>query len=387
MFGKRFRFSRPESADIVIFGQDGSQFIKRAINPVYRVYTLDVPMRELFVAPIVLWNFFRFLPQLSLEQAATNPRGTTRGILSQLRCIYIESCLAAIAPKAVITFIDNSGIFHWLSKHCSKFPFLAIQNGTRLRYANWNIDGYCLQHYFCWGEHERLLFEDLGFKIDNYYPIGSLLGSLYFDKARSTESPKYDLLVVSSWRGNMGFPPDVLDTMRSMKIMDELLAQYIRSKRIKAAIILRTERNDNHWTMPGIGTEHDYYREIYGDAADIIEANFADRTVYPIMQQSRLVVSCLSSALIEAYGIGLKILYCNFTGINAYHCDFDPAIVTADSDFEQLSRRLDDLLALPSETYRRMHSGNMKKMMNFPPDWATYKAISHRIDTIVEGGK
>ena len=74
--------------------------------------------------------------------------------------------------------------------------------------------------------------------------------------------------------------------------------------------------------MPGFGNEYDYYRAIYGDKANIIEANFKDMTIYSHMSRSNLIVSTLSSAL-NGYGFGKKILYFNYTGTSIYHCDID----------------------------------------------------------------
>ena len=39
---------------------------------------------------------------------------------------------------------------------------------------------------------------------------------------------------------------------------------------IKVGIILRAERNSEDWIMPGIGTEYDYYKSIYGNSVQII---------------------------------------------------------------------------------------------------------------------
>ncbi len=385
ILGREFRLGDPKSVDIVIFDECNSLYVRKALNPNYRIAIFKMRPYEILVGPKILINVVRFLRQLTLREAVAHPRGFVLGTLSQLRSIYFESCLVAMKPKAVVTFIDNSDSFHWLSRYCREFPFIAIQNGARLRYASVGTSGYYLQHLFCWGTHEPELFKQLGFEIENYYPVGSLLASLHFDQDQRMEPPKYDLLIVSAWRGNIGVAPDVQDTMRSMKIMDQLLARYVASRTIEAAIILRAERNSEDWVMDGIGTEYDYYQGIYGNSIEIIEADFVARTIYPAMQQSRLIVSCLSSALIEAYGIGKKVLYFNFTGINSYHCDLDPSIVTDEGNWEEFSQQLDDLLAQPAEEYRRLHKNNMQKMMSLPIGSSTHEAIAETIDQIIEG--
>lgn len=387
VFGKQFRFGDPEQVNIVIFDECNSQHVRRALSPNHRIGVFNMRPYEILIGPSIFLQALRCAHHFSLSEAVGNSRGLMFGVLFQVRNIYFEACLISMKPKAVVTSIDNSSSFHWLSKHSREFPYIAIQNGSRLRYAITEDHGYYLQHYFCWGTHESELFEELGCKIENYYPVGSLLASLYFEQPCDMARIKYDLLVVSTWRGDIGFPPDVVDTMRSMKIMDQLLVKYIASRQISAAVILRAQRDSEHWVMPGIGNEYDYYRGIYGDSVEIIEADFTTRTIYPSMQSSEVIVSCLSSALLEAYGIGKKVLYCNFTGTNAYHGDFDPCIVADESDFEEFSRRLDDLLVQPAEEYRKQHGENMQKMMSFPGGRSTYEVIAESVDKIIEDFK
>ena len=52
------------------------------------------------------------------------------------------------------------------------------------------------------------------------------------------------------------------------------------------------------------------------------------RNIFPLIQQSEMVISCLSTAAIEAYGLGKKTLFCNFTGTDLYHQDIDDSILT-----------------------------------------------------------
>lgn len=383
VIGGEIRLGDPETADIVIFDETNSHIVRKALNKDYSVAVFKARPEEIRIGLKIALCFLRFLGQLHLSDARTRARGFIRGILKQLRCIYIESCLAAMNPKAVVTFIDNDPTFHWLSRNCRLFPLLAIQNGGRLRYASTDSPEYYLQHYFCFGVHEKKVFPEFGYRVENYYPVGSLLASLSFERARRVETNKYDLLIVSTWRGNIGFAQDVKDSMRSMEIMDRLLARYIGSRSIRAAVILRAERNGEHWNVPGIGTEFDYYKSIYQDCVEIIDTDFAVRNVFPLMQQSHLIVSCLSTALIEAYGTGKKVLYCNFTGTDMYHKDFPPCIVTTDCEWEPFLRKLDELLQQPQAEYQRLHREYARYLMSFPDGSSTEDVIARKIDEVI----
>ncbi len=65
--------------------------------------------------------------------------------------------------------------------------------------------------------------------------------------------------------------------------------------------------------MTEIGmSEEDYFRSIYGDSIQIIDANFSARNIYPVMQRSDIVISGFATTcLIEAYAMGKKIIYGN----------------------------------------------------------------------------
>ena len=373
-------------ADIVIFDETNSHIVRQALSTHHSIAVFNVRPEDIWIGGSIIYNFFFFLRKFNFREALKGRRGLAqiRGIFGQLRCIYFASCLATMKPKAVITFIDNSGSFHWLSKHCRLFPFIAIQNGARPRWGAQENSGYHLQHLFCLGAHEMELFPKMGYTVEHFYPVGSLLASLYFAPRQAAPDVKYDLLIVSAWRGNIGYTQDVKDTMRSMKLMDQLLAQYLRSRSIKAAVITRSERNSKDWLMPEIGmTEEGYYREIFGDTIHIIDSDFGKGTIFPLLQQSHVIVACLSSALIEAFGIGKKVLYFNFTGTDFYHQDLPSSITSNDSAYESFAARLDELLSMSPEEYRQRDPESPKYYMSNPTDRPTYQAIAEQIDQII----
>lgn len=381
LFGREVRFGDRERADIVIFDETNSAVVKRALNPRYSVAVFEVRPEELRLGYRIVGNFLRFLGHLDLGEASRHRRGPVVGIAKQLICIYYESCIAAMNPKAVVTFIDNSDRFGWLSRNCRLFPFIAIQNGTRLGYAATPDGGYYLQHFFSWGRREEIEFSTFGYAVERYHPVGSVLASLHW---KHGENPPvmYDLLVISTWRGNIGFPQDAADMMRSMEIMDRSLVRYIRSRKIRAAVLLRAERDREHWRMPEMGrTEEEYYQSIYGDSIQIIDADFVCRNIYPLMQESAIVVSCLSSALLEAFGFGKRTLYCNFTGTDLYHLGLDPAIV--ECNVGDLPDRLGALFDESESDYASRHDALRKYYMAYPDGEPTHLAIAEGIDRII----
>ena len=384
---RKLIFRNPTKVDVLIFDEVNSKYILEIINKKYRVSVFKNRPEDIYIGQKVLINFLKSIPSLQFKEAWNSKRGKFIGFLRQFKLLYLESCFVTINPKVIVTLIDNCPDFHWFSKHCRKYPFIAIQNGSRLSFVSNQTEGFYLQHYFCFGEHERNLFQNIGYEVEKFYPVGSVIASLHINESKKN-SPKYDILVVSTWRGNIGFTQDVIDTMRSMRIMDELLAKYLRERSYKAAIITRAAKNGEHWFIPEIGLdEESYYQSIYGKEAEIIETDFTVRNIYPLMQQSRFIISCLSSALLEGFGLGKKALYCNFTGTDIYHIDFDKAIVTSDNNYESFSQKLDRILTLPIAEYDQKYKVLQEYYMLFPQNKQTYQEIADKIDEIIENKK
>jgi surface carbohydrate biosynthesis protein len=393
ILGRTLWLGDPEATDIVIFDEEGSAFIKSAIDKRHKVQTYKMRPYEIYIGPKVLYYYFACINQLKISKMIGYPKGILLGLLNQLKCIYFESCLLAMSPKAVVTFIDNSRNFHWLSLNCRKVPFIAIQNGFRPRpHPNDSTDysNYHLQHLICMGDHAAQSFPKMGYMVENYYPLGSLLSSLFFQQNENKADIQVDILIVSTWRGNstwksgVGYAKDVIDTMRSMRHMDHMLAKYIKERGLKAAVILRTERNSSDWYMHEVEMcESDYYASIYGGYVEIIETDFSKRNIYPLIEKSNLIVSCLCSALLEAFHIGKKVMYFNFTDSDWYYKDLPQSIVSEDYEYEDFVERMDNLFSAKIDEYRKEHEAERNLYIAKPTGKAVHVLMQETIDSII----
>jgi hypothetical protein len=385
--GKWF-FSSPHKADIAVFDDCNLHILVRAINPDLSITVFNQRPPEIWLGLGVLGKLCSVLYLMKWSDIAEHPQGKLRGILRQFKRLYFLACMKVIRPKAVVTIIDNSSTFGWLAKHCRDFPFIAIQNGSRLAYAISTEPPVYHQHLFCFGEHEMKHLPANGWNVEHFYPVGSLLASLYFSHPPEIVENRFDVLLASSWRGNIGFQTDVQDTMASMETLDKLLAGYLSKRKLKAAVILRSERDSEHWFMPEIGkNEAEYYQSIYGNKIEIIETSSKDRNIFSLMEASELVVACLTSALIEALGIGKKVQFFNFTGKKLYHQDFKPELVFSDPEPDAFARKMDELLAMNPWPQLQYFQKIAKHYMSIDPQIPTYKIIASQIDKIIEGKK
>jgi hypothetical protein len=367
---KRVNFSNPGSADIIIFDETDASLIQSVIPKGLTVSIFKMRPMEFHITLLVLLNFVRNLNNFKFRNSGLSRRSTFYKIFFQLYCIYIKADLMCQNPKAIITSIDNSSKFAWLSENYQFAPCIAIQNGFRLSYDSNPMNKYYCQHLFCFGEREIAEFPRMNYKVDNFYPVGSLNLSLNFDHQLAKAEPVYDLLVVSCWRGNIGYAKDVKDSMKAMRLMDLALAKYLQNRNLKTAVILRSERDSDHWFMPEVGlTEEDYYKSIYGDLIKIIDVNFSQRNVYPVMQSAEVVIAGFSTTcLIEAYAMRKKVLYMNFCGSNKYHIDFKNEIIFEAHYDKSLSfeSRLNALLEISNEEYILQHNKLMEYYLKGP---------------------
>lgn len=383
-FNRKLKFNSPPQSDIVIFERIGSQRIKGLILLDLPSYVFDSKLEEIFISVKILFYFVVYLKYFSI-QAIKNFRRLPRAIAGQLWRIYLLSCIKSIRPKVVVTWIDNNDIFHWLCEHYEDSEFVAIQNGSRTKVEmNGLKKPYKIGHFFCFGEYERAIYSEFGHKVDHYYPIGSVLGGYYKYGAKNIDKLKYDICVVSCWRGNIGNGPDVQRTMESMRKMDFFLSKYIREYDLNVSIIMRSEPNSPDRNIPVYGDEKKYFRNMYPDHVELIDPDFKARNVYEIMDQSSIIVSAGSTAVREAFGWGKKVLFCDFTGTNLFN-DYDPVILCRDEDYDLFKTRLDEIRYMPYEEYISITKNYAAYLMNYNSNCPPHLFIRQKIEHFLFG--
>ena len=383
-FFRRLKFSIPKHSDFIIFDEVHSQYLLKIINKRHSVYIIKQRPPDYFINFSLIGIFLTSLTKLSLVKIYNHPRGILVGVHSEVRLIYYRSLILLIQPKAVVTFIDNNIIFNELSQSLKTISFIGIQNGLRLVHEK--ARNYHVQHLFSFGNNESTYFKNIGYEVEKFYPCGSFIASEHLRNKEEPLSNKYDILIVSCWRGNIGYPIDQVDSMNSMREMDTLMLNYIKKNNLRAAIALRNERDGEHWFVPEVGkNEEEYFYELYGNSVDLIDVDFKSRNIYSLINKSSLIVSGFStSVLLEAYGYQKKIMYYNFTDKNSYFSIFDDSIVSSNSNFESFSKELDELIQIKQSDYVDQHSFNMKHYMSFPKDYNVTKFIYEKIEEIIQ---
>jgi len=379
---RKFKFRSPSHCKIIIYERIGSERIQNLILPNLPVFVFDPLLDKIYFSFRIACRIFLNLNKFeckSIKGYSTK----LRGIIGQLWRIYILSVINVISPKVVITIIDNHPIFHWLCEHYHGAEFIAIQNGSRTRgQLNNDKSKYTLQHYFCFGNYEKDLFADYGYRVENYYPVGSLLSGYHMSNNTFNDKPEYDICVISAWRGKIGDTVDVQTSMKAMKIMDEMLSRYVQRREINASVMMRSEPDSDDREIPVYGNEKIYFQTIYPDSVTLIDPHFKNANIYSEILKSDLIISMGSTVPREAFGFGKKILYCDFTGTKLYN-DYDPVILFVDEDYDLLEQRLDELLDMPQLEYENRTKKYASYLMNNYPENPPHKIIRQKINEIL----
>jgi hypothetical protein len=327
----------------------------------------------------------RTIKEFNYAQAKCYKKGIILGALKECLIVYLKSCILTINPRGVITYTDNCEKFSRLSTTCKQFEFIAVQNGTRLQFQMPKSQIYSPSHLFCFGFHEKQILPKHGAINTKFYPSGSLAMDFFRTANVERQNNRFDILIVSCWRGNINLGQEVQDTMAAMRSADYEIAHYINTRKLRVGVILRSERNSEHWMMPEIGmTEEEYFLTIYGSKIEIIDNNFKERPIVDLIFQSELILSGgPTSALLEAFGYGKKILYCDYSHDKKYFLDMDRSIKYTKNNNTTLSSILDNLLKQPNESYVLEHADLINYYMTVPENESTTQLIKKTISSIL----
>ena len=333
----------------------------------------------IYLHPLIVLRLIKYLKHIKLAKQKFPLIKFLKNLIRQIINFYYLSILEVINPKLIISLIDNHSLLSFVSKNYKNCKIVAIQNGSRTRSEFLNREKIFLQHFFCFGDHEKTLFSDLGHKVENYYPVGSLIAGKFWDK--SYNKIDYDICVVSCWRGAIEQTTYFHQTMESMRVLDKLVSKYKNVNQLKVVIALRTEKNSIDREIPNYGNEKEYFQRIYGEKTEIIDADLKKRNIFQIMKSSNIIISSGSTASIEAFGFGKKVLIGDFTGTKLFN-DWPEAILTNDKDYKNFKKRLDLLIKISQKEYEQSQKKIARYLMNHSETNPAHNSIIKKIEDL-----
>jgi len=351
---RAIRIFNPKKSSVVMFSNANSTIMQKMILENIDHTILHDNKEVFYLTPQILIHMIKNLIVTFLS--GRRPR--------RLYLHYLLGCLEYIRPKIVITSIDNSSLFHFLSRFYKSAEFYAIQNGVRSRYDMTKLlpkppaagSIIYMQNLICFGHFEKDLYTRYGHKIKRFHPVGSLIGGYYktqviADKVKN----EFDICLVSQWRKSIMEGERDPEVKKGLIILDKHLSKYVKDRNL--SICVATCSNDPQ--------EREYFKSAYGDRIQIIDFDRMNMSTYAAMDHSYVVIALDSTAAREAFGWGKKVLFCNFTGEDNY--DFPkPGFWSINKEnYEEFKRKLDYLIKIEDKEYQNISREYAKYVMNY----------------------
>ena len=216
-----------------------------------------------------------------------------------------------IQPKVVITFIDNSRRFNFLSRIYPKATFIGVQNGHRGIEVADAARYLCQTNFFCFGEETKRRYQTAGCQIGRYVICGSLKEGLYRENAAITNEKKYDFCWISQYR-----PERFEKTMPELRHNSVQLLEFIQKYCAENNKSLAIACSCKEKTFP-----YEYrflLRVIQMDGVYFVPNDDNNFSSYRLIDQSGVSLTTTSTIGFESISRGNKVLFCNFTNDEYY---------------------------------------------------------------------
>ncbi|MBI4060206.1 MAG: hypothetical protein HY403_02125 [Elusimicrobia bacterium] len=345
----RLRFASPPKSRLLIFDAMGSAVLERTALKDLPHAVLPARGEVFHLSPAVLVRMLRYAGHIDWALVA---RRGGRGLFGQLYLVHLLACVDVIAPEVVVTWIDNSWLFHKISRAYPQAEFYAVQNGSRsLGCVTSNLPlkipgGYVISmpNLLCFGRYEEDLYRGHGHVIDSFHRVGPLLGGFYLSRRGPAPAPKYDLCLVSQWRADLMIGDRHPEVKGSVTTLAGHLGRYAKERGVRVCVAART-------TGPA---ERVFYQAALGADVPLITRRdeLMSLSTYQAIDESSVAVGFSSTALLEAFGWGKRALFCNFFKHSESYSPPRPGPWMVDEPRYELFRdKLDALRAMTPAEY------------------------------------
>lgn len=363
-------YKYPAPTPVVLLYKDREDLFKKWIFKDIKYTVVDVGI--LCIHPALIFKtVFRFFRERAARKIS--PDNFIKSLIKKIYEIHLLVYVEAIRPSVVVTWIDDSGVFHRLSRQCKSAGFFAIQNGLRLPYQLENLvpkppspnSVISMPDFFCIGAADVELYKKHGHQIDRYHPIGSLVGGIYWSEISHEADCEYDICYISQWeewfdqsRFDECCPIDNLRRLvllGSQAIFDNLKRLILESD-LSLLVALRYD---------GCAQEKDFFIKQLGASVKFCDSNRANFSTYQSIDKSRLTVNLISTCGLEALSAGHRVLFCNST--NDHSIGIFPAGICyfEGSDYDQFRARVELLMSMSDELFQKQMKSNIDFLSNF----------------------
>jgi len=370
----KLRFRNPPKKNVIIFDEGGCEVLERMVIHGIDHFVLHTRFERIYITPHIVLRMIGNVGRIRWTYLKQTKKDRLRKFLSEVYLLYLFCCIKHVNPKVVLTFVDNSYLFQSLSRSYRNAAFYAVQNGIRYPYnvSKWLPESphpgsiISMPALCCFGEYERDLYEKHGHQIDKCYSIGSIRGSYYrAHLAKDKYEKHFDVCLVSEWSENI-MTGNILPEIR--KALDTL---YTHVRRFYAnnnfTLCIATRSRDE--------AELSYFRNLFDGKVYLTAFDQAKMTTYEAMDMSTVIVSFCSTAALEAFGWGKKVLFCNFSGDSNYDSPRDGIWSLKHDDFDEFSARLHELIRMDESRFQSEASDHVKYLMNYSSNYTSHEFV------------
>jgi len=360
LFRENFAFGKVVQAPVLLFYAERGEFISQHVlkglpHHVIRVRQLPLPLNLRLLTGLLRELLARFFRHMT--GSATSVTGAIRKTLIELQIAYFTAYLRDCRPAVVLTFIDNSVLFHQLSQRFPKIRFITIQNGVRTEriaeglVRNIQKDGRSkpeIQEFFALGPQSIELYQRNGISIRKPVAAGSLKADVHRSRTRVQTAPNFDLCLISHWKEQFYQESNDDDVMRYNQIrsnavdrLNDYLRRYMADREASLCIALR---NLNP-------SEISFYENVFQGQAVLLPQDNTAIASYRALEQGRLVIGMYSTLIYEALALGHRALAMNLLDDRQLDPPMAGVWSLEDSGYNVFRDRLDTLLGMADDDY------------------------------------
>ena len=279
----------------------------------------------------------------------------------KLPLAYLCALIWLSRPSQVLTFIDNSMLFHEASGYLPSIRFIAIQNGMRFP----DSSDYRLppnqklqSELLCFGQNDADGYEMDRITFRQITPVGSLRSSLYVAEfSPATSDPDldvFDICLISMF--DVRTP--ILPRGDSYRALVEYVARYIHANpTLKLTIASRHSKEES---PEEYSVEMQYYKDLFSGSDYLMCLNNKLYSTYRIIDSAKVNISFGSTASIEAMGRGRRSLICQPLLVEELQLKVKKDWYLSGSTYNEFSNQVDKFLTMSDAEYSSKYEADIE---------------------------
>ena len=359
-----FQLFIPNKNKILIFDKEGSDDLDKYVlsdiqnNKVYDLEIITIYFNIKFIIKFLKNIFYTHINDCSF--------------IKKIYIIYIKTEIEFIDPQIIITYNDDSSIYHELTYIINNRTFIAIQNGLREKFIRDRIKHNINHDYlYCFGLKDREKNKSTHWLVKNLRPVGSLRVGIALSKFNSLKK-QYDICLISEYEPRKKNDPDNHHWNDHWLLVTEIMAELLRKRNYRIIVAL-----NGHGGIK----ERDYFQSILPSNPVFTNPN-KKLDSYRAIMESDITVGFCSTLLLESLALNSKVLQINTAQDNSYF-DFDSKFIHEYSQINQLETKIDELVSMPYDSYRKSIKNFIPEYMNIDENNLPQTQINQNIKEIL----